>query len=516
MINFFQNHRKTGVAVLAGIVLLIIFGIAFWFAGWGFIAALETLTRPLLPLLVVVGIPLAITAFFGLKAYYGVSRRSGLFTTLAVVGAVGAIAGTVYLGARLSYENDQIYSQNIKTVEVTSNYADRAPWTVANNYAQRDQGDIVGERDAAHYVPAPTDAQAEDGVGTSRYTVLIEGRAPLAQTGYAGVQTLNMPTTGTLPSGVSSTCTTPENMDKRLGNFWHQHNLGVDIAAQRPNAHYSKDDVYGYCDGDSPVIVVPLWKYEGVWHVTKAPAGIAVYTEDGVKVYDEAETAKLDIQGPTYPRSLAEIQRSSINGSGTWGEWFGKSYGYETTEKDDEDANKDNTTEFTMISGDGKMDFVTPLTPRGSSQSMTALAEIGAVQTGKGRNEVVINTSPQLPATSTITTSIKESSVHGDSNWSTRWSSGMAVYEILPGKDGHWVASIGQGQAVSYRADIAPDGSVTVTNSDTGASSGEGTDTTTESVTVPGSKPLSEMSDAELLDQIDQATTELQRRQTDG
>ncbi len=142
---------------------------------------------------------------------------------------------------------------------------------------------------------------------------------------------------------------------------------------------------------------------------------------------------------------------------------------------------------------------------------MTAIASIPATQDKPGRAPVTVNTSPAMQSTSTITTSIKESSVQGDSAWTTRWASGMTVCEVLPGRDGHWVASIGHGQAVSYRADIAPDGSVTVTNADTGQTSADSP--TDDTAFAPDGKPLGQMSDAELLDRIDKATQELKKRQ---
>lgn len=99
----------------------------------------------------------------------------------------------------------------------------------------------------------------------------------------------------------------------------------------------------------------------------------------------------------------------------------------------------------------------------------------------------------------------------GDNAWTTRWASGMSVYEVLPGKDGKWIASIGQGQAVSYRAEITPEGAVTVTNTESKSAPED-----EESVTVESDKPLAEMSDSELLTLIQQATEELQEREANA
>lgn len=488
------------------LIALVFFALAhvplIWFSGMGVFAVYDTAFRVALPIILVTLLPLAVAAV-------GFSIPN--IRALGVFGAVMTLGMVAYFIFGHGYLVEKTYAQDVVEVDEVPSYADRAPWTVANSYAQRDQGDIVGNRTSVHYVPASADANAEDGEGTSRYTTLVTGRAFLGMTGYEAVQVLNMPTSGVIPGGASTYCEFPESMDARQGAFWAWHSLSWKIHAKSPTAHYDVDDSYAYCEDDRPVVVVPLWKWEGLFTATKVPNGAAVYTVDGVQIMNANELEEAGIEGPTYPRSIAELQRESINANGSLGDYLGQRYGYDTTTKDEEDSNAENSTEFTLINDDGVTRYVTPLTPRGDSSSITAISEIDARQDGEGRSEVRVNTSPDLTSTSTLVTTIKESSVEGDNAWTTRWASGMRVYEILPGKDGHWVASIGQGQAVSYRADIAPDGSVTVVNSDTGASSED--DEEKESVTVPGDTPLADMTEEQLLDQIQTATEELQKRQ---
>src|SRR5699024_12146335 len=80
--------------------------------------------------------------------------------------------------------------------------------------------DIIGDREGVHYVPAARDAEAVDGEGTSRYTTLVKGRSVLGLTGYQAIQTLQMPTTGPIPSEASSYCEIPDGMNDRLRAFW--------------------------------------------------------------------------------------------------------------------------------------------------------------------------------------------------------------------------------------------------------------------------------------------------------
>lgn len=482
-------------------LLAVLIGPFAWFSGLGFLAAYDTIIRLFLPALLVLGIPAAVIL---LGLYYN--------KTIAVIlGAVLGLGSVGYFVVGHDYLVGHKYAQDVTTTEEVTSYADRAPWNVTNSYAQRDQGDVVGDREDVHYVPAMSDAQAADGEGTSRYTTLVMSRAFLGMAGYEAVQVLSMPTTGTIPGGASEYCEFPDTMTDKLSTVWPWHSLSWNIHSKAPLAHWNSSDSYAYCTAEGePVVVVPLWKWEGFLIATKVPNGAAIYTPQGVSILSAEELVEEGIEGPTYPRSVAERQRDTINSGGTLADYWGRRYGYDTTDKDEDDPNSGNTTEFTMITAGGEMNYVTPLTPRGSSQSITAIAEVPATQSEGKRAPVVINTSTDLPATSTLMTNIKESSVHnGDNNtWVSRWSSGMQTYEILPARDGHWVANIGQGQAVSYRADIAPDGSVTVTNTERKSSP-----EVEESVTVEGDKPLSEMTDAELLGLIEEATTELQERE---
>ena len=511
----YSEHRKFVLGLLAAVIAVALI-IIVWFSGLGVLSVLDLAVRGWAH----IWVP-ALIVLVGLDVYLSRTEEkpdSGDSSD----GFVYGLAALVVLGAILNsalfhgYATDRQNLQGSRTVEDVTDYADRAPWTVADNYAVRDQGDIVGEREGVHFVPASKDAAAADGEGTSRYTTMVQGRAFLGMAGYSAIQTMDMPTTGTIPKGASSYCEVPDQMNDRLTSFWPWHSMSWSIHAKAPLAHYDTEDAYGYCDGEDPTIVVPLFKYEGFWALKKVPAGAAVYTSDGLRVLSAEELAEEGVQGPTYPRSVAEVQRKAYNSGGGWTAWISDRYGYDLTDKDAEDANAGNTSEFTLISGDGEMQYVTPLVPKGTSQSITAVSSVPAQQGTEGGNSLTITTSPDLGSTSTITTAIKESSVQGDNSWTTRWSSGMGVYEILPGQDGHWVASIGQGQAVSYRADIAPDGTVVVTNADTGASSDNPAKDDAPEGTASSGKPLSEMSDKELLDTIQQATEELQKREAEG
>ena len=397
-----------------------------------------------------------------------------------------AVAGLILWGTTLqSYLVGSRYVEDITTVEAVSDFYDRAPWVLAENYASRDQGDDVGDRAAAKHVPR---GPAEK----SRYSTIITGRDAFGRMGYAAVREYNLPMSGEL-IGSGSSCDMPAEMSKRWGAFWPTRSLDRELAFTNPMLHRTDTDAYGYCLDGSPVVVQPLWKYEGILVPVRAAAGVAVYDASGLRVLADVPW---EVQGPVFPQSVAAAYRESLFAMGSFSDFISNRSGFDTSDKDTDDTNAGNSTELGLVAYNEDVKYVTPLTPRGSSQNLTAIL---VVDTRNG--EAVVQTDMYLPSTSSINDNIKSASVAGDLSWAARWSSGMAVYEIVPAKDGHWVASIGLGQIVNYRADIKPDGSVTVVNV-------EGS----ESTTTNSGKPLSEMSEGELLDLIEQAVEELRQR----
>lgn len=485
------------LGVILGIVMgaIAVLGLGFAWFGLTFVAALDTAFHANMyfwvPLIVVVG----------LGVWAAVSQSNVTMVVVGTVAAVGMMSMFIYAGAFHPYNVNHEYSQLVKTVEKASSFEDRAPYVVAAAYASRDQGEVVGERDEVHFVPGG------DSEGT-RYTSMVVARGVPGFRGYEAVVELDIPAVGPIPSGSSTSCEVPENMGKLMGAGFPWSSLNRAIHMVEPGAHWDKADSYGYCDDEgAPVYVVPLVKYTGFWVVLQEANGAMVYTPEGLVHMDAKELLENEIQGPTFPRSLAMKYRESLTASGSITDSWSARVGYDSTDKDMEDANAGNTSEFTLVDTDGFIHYVTPLTPRGSSQSITATFEMPAQQ---GDSGPIVNTTVDLPATSTLQTAIRESSVQGDTEWAVRWGSGMRVYEVLPSKDGNWVASIGQGQAVSYRASISPKGVVSVVRTEPKADSEDvGTG---ETVVIDGGKPLAEMTDDELLDLVDAAIKELKSR----
>lgn len=473
--------------IAAGILLAIITIADVAWNGWALVGRAEWVLRTFTFAIPWVLVCALIGAGVGLLS----REREGILWCGGIGTLVGVAAATIFGFAYQGYVVDHTYAQRIEVTESVPDLTDRAPWVLADTYASRDQGDDVGDRGRVRHVPVA-------GSATSRYTTLITGRDAMGRVGYSSVRVYDLPKTGPIPQGAATSCEVPESMTKRWGAFWPTRSLNREMHLANPLLHFDESDLYAYCKDGSPVVVMPLWRYEGWFVVTKVAAGVAVYDTEGFRILDNEHVS--EVEGPTFPQSLAARLRSSLPASGSWSDWISKRGGYDTSDKDSGDTNAGNTTEIGLVGTDKNFRYVTPLTPRGTSQNLTALLHVDA-RTGRA----VVSTGLNLPATSSIENAIRSASVSGDPNWATRWSSGMRVYEMVPASGGHWVASIGLGQVVNYRADISPDGSVTVTNTD-------GTATGKPTVEVNSGKPLSQMTEDELVALIEAAAKELRNR----
>lgn len=426
-----------------------------------------------------------IFAAFACLALFALAfKRPKRSVTYLVLGAVVSLS---YFFAVHSYLVAHRYSHLIAVDNKTvSSYQDRAPWVVAKNYASRDQGEDVGDRGNVKHVPvlpnattipAATAAQAkETGKGQatgkaqqdSRYTTLITGRSVIGDAGYISVRQFELPKSGPLDQAKSNSCPVPKQMGKRLGAWLPWRSLDREISLLAPFSHFDYNDAYGYCDANGkPVVVQPLYRYSGIWIVLKRFSGAAVYTPQGLQIMDPAQLEVAKIEGPTMPLNVVTTLRESLVASGSYADWWGQRAGYDTTSKDEEDTNTDNNAEFSLVTTKGKLNYVTPLSPRGSSQSIVANLVVEAQQHSRPRQGTArLETGVDLPATSSLENAIRSASVPADSEWSTRWAAGMKVYEIVPTQDGNWEASIGLGQEVNYRAVISPTGAVSVTRED--------------------------------------------------
>ncbi|MDO4784214.1 MAG: hypothetical protein Q3997_03910 [Propionibacteriaceae bacterium] len=449
--------KPTRVLLRVGLPVLILVSAGVAWSGWRF------LTRPLMSLVSTAWVLPAIVAVASVVVF--MSRQPGLTKTAtaeiseapearqsrlglaAVIVAAGATLSAIALILIAPYWQEHAYSRSIAESTVRQDYHYRAPFVVAEQLANRDLDQVIGDRVGAHAVQTPDQP--------NQYTSLVLRRGFLQ--GYEAVQVIHPPLVGS-QSSTSTACIMDEGHTLRLGGSAPWNDLSRAISFQRPWSLWQKSDSYGYCDGETPVVVVPLTTLDGFWPVvTQRPDGVAIYARGEVTVYP-ADAVPAELPGPTYPRSLAATQReSSVAAEGFWDYWFSRA-GYDTAGEQESDPNADNAADFTLLNSKGEPRFVTPLTPVGSSESLVALAQVDARQNGPERNPVELYRYPQpRPALSTT-----ENRIRSDFSDLPGWASGMRVMEITPAADDTYVASIGQNQVVTYRVLVTADGSLQV------------------------------------------------------
>jgi len=504
--------------VITVIVLALAVGM-YAFYGPQFWRWLWTEGRPGLPVVVGVlgGVLLAgISGFVlydrsGSRSYYdkakpGEDRVPKLFVW---IGLLAAVIGIV-LWFVLPYQVNRAYLGSVDKTTSVPDFEERAPFDVANQVAKRNLEDITGNAQN-------TKSLADVGENGSWNTLVV--RRGIGS-GYEASQELNVPLYGEVPKSSIDLCSFSTDATLRLDGVLPGNNLNRAILnATGPSTYFTDTDAYSYCDGKTPMVVAPLKAMKGGFTPHWVPAGAAVYNGKTGVLSIVRDTA--DLPGPVYPASLAEQQRTAYNAGGSYADYLFGRFGYEPTDKDDDDPNKSNATEFSLIrQGSSTVDYVTPLTPVGSSGTVVGLSTVKANTATYGTlNKVTLNRYPSgetRQATSAVVAALK-------SQYSslTDWASGMKVFEVVPGRDNTWVASLGQSQSVKYRAVIDDKGEVKlydtagrlIGNSDNGSSGG---DSDSGSDTPTADSDLDKLTPQQLRDLGRAVLDELERRTEDG
>lgn len=412
----------TGVAALL-LALWIVLAPYLWTNIWWFLRASLWLLVPV-TLLAAAGIAAAIHVQTRLD-----NGKSSVLLTPAYVGLM--LLGFVALlgwGFGHSYEQDRRYLQSVTVADGNVPVlGQRAPYQVATVQARPNLGDNPGDIADTSYL-ASSDA----------YSTLVERRGMFE--GYATVLTQSIPLTG---RGTGTTCEFSEQADRRIdGNF--AGNLGRLIGTERRWVNWYDEDVYGYCDGTIPIVVVPLIEQDGLFVVTQRPAGVALYNgRTGALEFRDDTTG---IPGPAYPMTLAAMQRQATHAIDGFDAWLWNRAGWETTEGDD-DTNSGNAAEFNLAVSD-RATYVTPLTGRGSATSISAISTVPANGPATALAPLTVHRlDPDWLSPSAIVSRIR-ADYQDIPNWQQ-----IKVMELAPTSGDRWVATLGNDQNVLYRAE---------------------------------------------------------------
>lgn len=350
--------------------------------------------------------------------------------------ALVALAATAIAPIAGSYALAAAYRGHVEiTLDDIASYAERAPFGSAKAQIGSVITDTAAEIGNTKYVP---------GASSNTYTTIVADGNYFG--GYKSVATQVFDASG---SHTSSTCRFSAAAPLALKNFLI-NDLNRVIRLKAFGAFWSAEDIYGFCDGDTPKIVVPLKHLAGFWPVIEVPAGVAIY--DGhsgeLDVVSTVEPGR--IPGPVYPMSLSQqLRDSTATANGFWS-WLRDLGGYRSAVEDTpDDPNRENPGEFVLLNADEKgVDIVTLLREAGGSTAITAIGvqRANAVTAGE-LGQFRIHQLPQRRVASTnLVQNIK--SIFPEAPWQVP---GTAVLELVPAGKGIWVATIGQPQIVNYR-----------------------------------------------------------------
>lgn len=456
----------------------------------------------------VVVIP-ALLMFIVALVLFSASKEGSASIAVALAIAI-AIGGGIFV----NFAQAQKVSASVERVDESPadlSFRPRVPLEVATATSNRTLGNTTGT--------ATGDIRALPVLGENgKYSTAVIRRGFLQ--GYESVQVLDIPLFGTADSKDVQFCAFDKDAKLRLDGGLPVNNLKTAILHRVPlgTSLKSGDAVFDCVeqDGESiPMIYAPLTKQVGVFITKRVPAGVAIYNGSTGEITIEEN---YDGELPLYPQSLAINQRESTQASEGFVNWFMNRSGYEDTSVDEEDPNGENRAEFGLSDSAGEnQSYVTPLTARGSSSSIIAVGTTEATHLQAGElnpYEVRAYANDEVrQANSAIADTITAGVLSGYQ------AQGLTVFEIAPGEDGTWFATIGKKQSILYRATIEADGTITLRDAK-GAQVGAVVSPNGDVEEVPATDPdtpaqnesLGSMSDDELRELGQQVLEELANR----
>ena len=154
------------------------------------------------------------------------------------------------------------------------------------------------------------------------------------------------------------------------------------LAQQYPGLRWTIGDVWGYCSGSEPVVIIPVTKMTRFQNRTvNAPAGIIVVTGSSGKtsLRYESSVAAGALPGPVYPQSLVDTQLGASAWAAGRGAMNNGGFGYEPTNST---AQAGDVSDYLLRSADtGRLEWVTPLTLRKSSSQLFVAYAVSAADT---------------------------------------------------------------------------------------------------------------------------------------
>lgn len=292
------------------------------------------------------------------------------------------------------------------------------------------------------------------------------------------------------------------------------------LAERYPALRYEQSDVWGYCDGDEPIVVIPTTKQIQFKDRTVDTAGglIIVRGQDGqVKLTYVSEAKAGDYPGPVYPTSLVERQRDMTRWAAGRKNEDRRSFGFEPATSE---AQAGNTSEYLLKNKTtGRLEWVTPLTLRKSTSELFvayAITPADVVDGGHLNSLSVYILGEDDPRRINIDNLEADALDYLAKNAGTFISNGGKLVEFTPVDGDVWRAFGELKGRVVYRLEISASDNITPQLVSVGAtgndneSEGDGNDTK-----FCGQNP-SELTPNQLVSCIQAMADELDQRQQPG
>ncbi len=253
-------------------------------------------------------------------------------------------------------------------------------------------------------------------------------------------------------------------------NGRRDNNLKDAIAAKYPSRFYDINDVWGFCNGNEPVVVVPMTTQYNVENRTALTYGgdLIIRGDHGKLSMSMLENPKTgtnfeagELPGPSYPTSLTEKARYFSRWAAGQRNMRRGNFGFDTTDATEQFGN---ASEYLLQDATTKdLFWVTPLTPRGSdSQQFVAysITPAGEGHSGKLNTTkiyVLPDNDPRIVNLSDLSARAKQALSSENPGF---FSAGGKIVEFLPVDATHWQAYGELGNRVDYRLEIPTDSQV--------------------------------------------------------
>ncbi|GAB0103765.1 hypothetical protein JMUB6875_27390 [Nocardia sp. JMUB6875] len=323
----------------------------------------------------------------------------------------------------------------------------------------------VGSLDGARIaLTRATGAQQAVSLRTETITYLnAKGDTTGAWSGVLDGTGINVPLGGVATwsgQGNATQCTFSGDygIDRAFGGS-RRNSLPNLLRERFPLIGYDMSDVWGYCDGKEPIVVIPVTMPMPWTHGTvTAPAGVITVRGDHghVKLDYLTDVAAGTLPGPVYPKSLAALQRQQTKWVAGRENMNRNHFGFDPANSAAQTGNiseyllRDKTT--------GRLQWVTPMTLRGSTSQLFVAYSItpaDEVHRANLNHESVYALDDTDPRRINIDNLDADARSWLASNAGTVMSNGGKLVEFTPIDGDSWRGFVEFNGRVAYRLDIS-------------------------------------------------------------